>query len=176
MRCFLAFGVQTIEEIDGHPSLPLFREPGALFAPHIRKVIHVPGLRGNPERTYKTTAISSDFPGTFEHYVASIINHWQVSHDHRLRELERTLQTLGLTQKIDAKQIDDSQVELRVSRLPHRARGGAMDMVSIADVGFGVSQALPVLVALHAAQPGQLVYLEQPEIHLHPRASPQWRG
>ena len=43
-------------------------------------------------------------------------------------------------------------------------------MVSIADVGLGVSQVLPVLVALIAAEPGQLVYLEQPELHLHPRA------
>src|SRR5207237_300497 len=42
--------------------------------------------------------------------------------------------------------------------------------VSMADVGFGVSQILPVLVALLVASPGQLVYLEQPEIHLHPRA------
>jgi predicted ATPase len=42
--------------------------------------------------------------------------------------------------------------------------------VNIADVGFGVSQTLPVIVALLAADPGQLVYLEQPEIHLHPRA------
>lgn len=29
---------------------------------------------------------------------------------------------------------------------------------------------IPVLVALLTARPGQLVYLEQPEIHLHPRA------
>ena len=43
-------------------------------------------------------------------------------------------------------------------------------MVSIADVGLGVSQVLPVLVALIVAEPGQLVYLEQPEMHLHPRA------
>lgn len=45
------------------------------------------------------------------------------------------------------------------------------DMVSIADVGFGVSQTLPVLVALIMADPGQLVYIEQPEIHLHPKAT-----
>jgi len=43
-------------------------------------------------------------------------------------------------------------------------------MVNIADVGFGVSQTLPVLVALLVAEPGELVYIEQPEIHLHPRA------
>ena len=42
--------------------------------------------------------------------------------------------------------------------------------MSLADVGFGVSQALPVIVALLIADPGQLVYVEQPELHLHPRA------
>ncbi len=43
-------------------------------------------------------------------------------------------------------------------------------MVNIADVGIGVSQVLPILVALIAAQEGQLVYIEQPELHLHPKA------
>ena len=43
-------------------------------------------------------------------------------------------------------------------------------MVNITDVGLGVSQVLPVLVALIVARPSQLVYLEQPELHLHPRA------
>ena len=54
--------------------------------------------------------------------------------------------------------------------MPRPKQGGANDLVSIADVGFGVSQTLPVVVALRAARPGQLVYIEQPEIHLHPRA------
>jgi len=43
-------------------------------------------------------------------------------------------------------------------------------MINVADVGIGVSQVLPVLVAMLTAKPGQLVYIEQPEIHLHPRA------
>jgi predicted ATPase len=33
-----------------------------------------------------------------------------------------------------------------------------------------VSQVLPVLVALLVARKGQLVYVEQPELHLHPKA------
>jgi predicted ATPase len=66
--------------------------------------------------------------------------------------------------------VDETQLELKIGRLPHSQRGGAHDLVSIADVGFGVSQALPVLVALLAAEPGQIVYIEQPEIHLHPLA------
>jgi predicted ATPase len=77
---------------------------------------------------------------------------------------------LGLTWKVQAKRVDDTQVELRVGRMPLPKQGRAHDVLSIADVGFGVSQTLPVVVACLAAKPGQLLYIEQPEIHLHPRA------
>ena len=56
-----------------------------------------------------------------------------------------------------------------MGRLPHPRQGGAKDLVSIADVGFGVSQTLPVVVASAPRSQEQLVYIEQPEIHLHPR-------
>ena len=38
----------------------------------------------------------------------------------------------------------------------------------LTDVGFGVSQILPVLVLLYYVPEGSTVLLEQPEIHLHP--------
>ncbi|MEZ4433820.1 MAG: DUF3696 domain-containing protein [bacterium] len=41
--------------------------------------------------------------------------------------------------------------------------------VNLTDVGFGVSQFLPVIVELFYAPPGSTIILEQPEIHLHPR-------
>lgn len=40
--------------------------------------------------------------------------------------------------------------------------------VLLTDVGFGVSQVLPVLVLLAYAPVGSVIVLEQPEIHLHP--------
>lgn len=40
-------------------------------------------------------------------------------------------------------------------------------VVSHRDVGIGVSQVLPVLVSAYAAE-GQILAIEQPEIHLHP--------
>ena len=42
--------------------------------------------------------------------------------------------------------------------------------VLLPDVGFGVSQILPALVLCFYAPPGSTVILEQPEIHLHPKA------
>ncbi len=40
--------------------------------------------------------------------------------------------------------------------------------VLITDVGFGVSQLLPVLVLCYYVSEGSIILLEQPEIHLHP--------
>jgi predicted ATPase len=40
--------------------------------------------------------------------------------------------------------------------------------VLITDVGFGVSQILPVLVLCYYVPEGSVILLEQPEIHLHP--------
>lgn len=41
--------------------------------------------------------------------------------------------------------------------------------VNIADVGFGVSQVLPIIVQGISLEHEQMLLLEQPEIHLHPR-------
>jgi len=166
-RCFLSIEGLDIEQ--GSAPAQIF-QPGSNYDLPIRSIIHLPGLRGNPERTYPVTAVGPIFPGTFEKYVASIIMKWQADKSEKIEKLSSDLGKLGLTWKVAARPIDQTQVELQVGRLLHAARGGAHDQVSIADVGFGVSQTLPVLVALHAAEPGQLVYLEQPEIHLHPRA------
>ena len=136
---------------------------------HILNSIHLPGLRGNPERIYKLTSTGPRYPGTFQHYVASIIHDWQYKEYDRLKMLVNALRRLGLTGQVRTDKIGDVGIEIKVGLLPRRGIG-QMAMVSIADVGLGVSQVLPVLVALIVAKPGQLVYLEQPELHLHPRA------
>ncbi|MBU1664022.1 MAG: AAA family ATPase [Gammaproteobacteria bacterium] len=170
-RFFLGF---TLKDEKNTPVLAFsagsVASPVTAFFQHIVGVLHLPGLRGNPKRDYPTTAVEFDYPGTFDFYVASVINHWQKTSDPRVKELGEDLRALGLTWKVEARKIDDTMVELRVGRLPIPRKGGAKDMVNIADVGFGVSQTLPVLVALRAAEPGRIVYLEQPEIHLHPNA------
>ena len=174
-RCFLNVAYETLNDeakVKFSPVLQIY-ESGIfsffVFREELHNMIHVPGLRGNPERVYPRTATGPDFPGTFEHYVATIIADWERIRDDRLKRLEAMLTDLGLTWKISAKPVNDTQIELQVGRLSKARRDGG-DLVSIADVGFGVSQVLPVLVALLVAEPGQLVYLEQPELHLHPRA------
>ena len=139
------------------------------FIGKLRSIIHVQGIRGNPERVYKTAAVQgSVFSGQLENYVASVIDRFQKENPEQLLKLQSILQKLGLTDTIQSQRLNDTQIELRVGRV--FGQSNAEDTVNIVDVGFGVSQVLPVIVALLVAQPGQLVYIEQPEIHLHPRA------
>jgi hypothetical protein len=172
-RCFLKLYLRTTrknkdkdEEGFIYP-LSLLSES---YEAYIAQIIHVPALRGNPRRDYEITAVGPIFPGTFENYVASIIKDWQTTNISGLNTLFEWLRMLNLTHTVVAEQIDDTRVEIRVGRLPVGTNPTLNDLVSIADVGFGVSQTLPVLVALLVAKPGQLVYIEQPEVHLHPRA------
>ena len=41
------------------------------------------------------------------------------------------------------------------------------------NVGFGLTQLFPILVALLSAKPGSLLIVENPEVHLHPQAQQQ---
>ncbi len=169
LRCFLDFEQQIQDKRRDDQFIGLITPIRVNTGYQILQSLHLPGLRGNPERTYKRTSTGPWYYGTFEYYTASLIHEWQLKKDGRLQTLTEALHILGLTEKVGTKTIDDVRIELQVSRLYH-ANTNNMDMVNIADVGFGVSQVLPVLVALIVAEPGQLVYLEQPELHLHPRA------
>lgn len=116
-----------------------------------------------------TAALPPMFPGLFETYVASVIHQWQSSDEAHLQQLYDTLgsEQLRLTSQITTRIINDVEMEILVGRT---IAVDDSDLVNIHDVGVGVSQVLPVLVALLVAEPGQLVYIEQPELHLHPRA------
>lgn len=137
----------------------------------LRGVIHLPGYRGDPRRSYPVSTSSGAFPGTFEEHSAALIYKWIAENDvEAIARLKSYLNTLELTWTVHASKRNATEIQVEVGRLRKAVRGGARDRVNIADVGFGVSQAMPVLVALIAARPGQLVYIEQPEIHLHPKA------
>ncbi len=75
------------------------------------------------------------------------------------------LKDLGLLQSFEVRQIAAHRKEYEVMV---RA-GSTKESVNLPDVGFGVSQVLPVVVQCFYANPHTSVILEQPEIHLHPR-------
>jgi len=97
-----------------------------------RSVIHLPGLRGNPERSYPVTAVGPAFPGPFEAYTASVLLHWQRLTDHdKLAAVADHAARLGLATKIEPRQLQASSVEVLVSRVARPAEGAAADLVKL---------------------------------------------
>ena len=117
------------------------------------------------------------FPGTFEDYTAAVVAKWEADGDwkadsnKRLAQLTKSLRELELTSAVSTQKLNDVELEIRVARPSQENPAGKPEMLSLADVGVGVSYVLPVLVALEVAFHGQLVYIELPESHLHPRAA-----
>lgn len=74
------------------------------------------------------------------------------------------LKLMGLLDSFRVKAITEHRKDYEVL-----VRAGATGTdVTLPDVGFGVSQVLPVVVQCFYAQPYTTILLEQPEIHLHP--------
>ncbi|BBC23334.1 DUF3696 domain-containing protein [Pseudanabaena sp. ABRG5-3] len=76
----------------------------------------------------------------------------------------KALKELGLIHSFRVNPIAENRrdYEILVQRSPNSAE------VLITDVGFGVSQVLPILVLCYYAPKGATLIFEQPEIHLHP--------
>jgi predicted ATPase len=72
---------------------------------------------------------------------------------------------LGLLDSFVAKKIAPNRKDYEVRV---KTRGSSKD-VDLTDVGFGISQVLPVVVESFYVPRHSTVIIEQPELHLHPR-------
>ncbi len=140
-----------------------------------KSIYYLGPLRTKTDRLYTWAGITPESVGfSGENTVAAIL----ASRDRKInlgyrkvaKPLEQIiaecLKKIGLIEefKVSAisEQRQDYEVKLRTK--------GSKDWVDLPDVGFGISQVLPVLVQCFYAPPGSIIIMEQPEIHLHPSA------
>jgi predicted ATPase len=108
------------------------------------------GIRGERATHALITAKNGIIPTSREYdlEIVTIVQQW--------------LEKMGLAHSLNVSELNKQTYELR---LQHTATSPE---VLITDVGFGVSQVLPVLVQCYYAPRGSTLIFEQPEIHLHP--------
>ena len=145
------------------------------FEQQLRQVYYLGPLRAYPERTYIWAgAQPSDMGQAGEQAVGAILS----SRDRgetvaRGRGRKRAtleeyvaewLQKLGLIAEF---RVDAVAKGSQIFQVKVRKMAGGSEVL-ITDVGFGVSQILPVIVLCFYVPEGSTIILEQPEIHLHP--------
>jgi len=77
-------------------------------------------------------------------------------------ELAESMKPIPLLRKEESSDVA-SKVELDEGKTGHHS-------INLIDIGFGASQVLPIIIQSLLAKPGSFVIIEQPELHLHPRA------
>lgn len=125
-------------------------------------------IRTRPERTYDPSSEHFNPEGThIPHVLARAI--WEGKSSKEQKELIPSLERFG----------EESGLFTKVSVKNLGRRGSAPfqilvnisgKLINLLDVGYGVSQSLPVVVESALAPAGRLLLIQQPEVHLHPKA------
>lgn len=140
------------------------------------KLHYLGPLREIPKRTYPWSGEVQDHVGfKGEYAIAAILAAQEqkrlLNRGPRCRQLPFSefiagwLEELGIIHSFSVQPVAAGRREYEVLVRTH---AGASE-VKITDVGFGVSQVLPALVEAFYCPPGSVVWMEQPEIHLHPQ-------
>ncbi len=152
----------------------------ASFALEVERTLaslsHLGPLRTPPHRTYGWAGNAPEAVGSKGEYAIACIlaaeaAERQLSRGENKREqpfaefIASELVELGVISSfsVHATAPGRRDYEVKVKTL-----GGLTD-VALPDVGFGVSQVLPALVQAFYCPPESIVWMEQPEIHLHPQ-------
>jgi predicted ATPase len=130
-------------------------------------------LRERPERLYRWSGEEPEAVGwrgerTVEALLAGQSRDYRAKHARKAKALQvlvaEWLRKLGVIDAFSVTPIREGRDEYEVRvRAPARTQE-----VLLTDVGFGVSQVLPVITQCFYATSGSTLIFEQPEIHLHP--------
>lgn len=140
------------------------------------RIYYLGPLREYPKRIYSWSGETPESVGQKgEFTIAAILaasaqermlsrgyKRWQYPFDEFIAQW---LQELGVIESFSVKPVAKGRKEYEVLV----QTGGAASEVKITDVGFGVSQVLPALVQSFYSPPNSTIWMEQPEIHLHPQ-------
>lgn len=140
----------------------------------LRTIYYLGPLREPPRRNYRWSGEAPDHVGARgERFIEAILAGGRRAYNWKRRAKTRSLEAvvaehlieMGLIAKFNVVPLGPKvkEYEVTVQTTPDAAA------VHLTDVGFGISQVLPVIVEAFYVPPGSTVLMEQPEIHLHPR-------
>jgi predicted ATPase len=115
-----------------------------------------------PDRTYYRKPNASKVGVNGDGYIDQIIK-WEESDKEKYDELIEAVTEMGLFKNIQANKMKGGRFELNVQVNENS------ELASLTDVGFGISQFLPIIVADLQMGDDSCLAISQPEIHLHPK-------
>jgi len=161
-------GMFAGETADGSPAKNGKRKEVTLDAPDIPfgdDVVWVAPIRTKPQRTYDELTSEFSPEGTHTPFLIRRILRSKKAAVKFKAAMRRIGQSSGLFQKVLIKNYG------REVTAPFAVDIALDDKaLNLSTVGYGVSQSLPILVEVLERREGTCFAIQQPEVHLHPRA------
>ena len=129
-------------------------------------------VRSKPRRTYDPSRLTRDPEGD---YIPMVLARLHFQEKEKWEKLKNALEDFGksaglfneiVVKSFSRKESDPFQIQIR--RFGDKGKKGPWR--SLIDVGYGVSQVLPVITELLRDRAPAMSLLQQPEVHLHPSA------
>lgn len=143
------------------------------FSTYWERIYYIGPLREYPKRYYPIIGESAEdigFKGEFLPYLLKKSKEKLDFWDYRLKGLNKWvldwLIRFEMANEIDIKRYKEINELISIFCLEYFS--GVK--VNISDMGFGTSQVLPIIVEGFSIERDALLLIEQPEIHLHPKA------
>ncbi|MCG7948973.1 MAG: AAA family ATPase [Candidatus Thiodiazotropha taylori] len=146
--------------------LPLLAAQSALSS-ELLSTCYLGPFRESPRRKYETWgATPTEVGARGEAAITMLANEsFQTTKRPHIKQIAGWLKKLGLAKEVSIKRVGKSDlVDLKLGLND----GGSFP---IADLGYGLSQVMPVLTQCSFAEKGTTLLFEQPEIHLHTKSS-----
>jgi len=128
-------------------------------------------VRSKPHRTYDPTRHSRDPEGDYvPMYMAYLARQHPLQWEKFKEKLVEFGKSSGLFDEIRIKSLgkyEGQPFQVEVRKRGSKKKGSWRNLV---DVGYGVSQVLPLITELMRHDAPSLILLQQPEVHLHPSA------
>jgi len=128
-------------------------------------------VRSKPRRTYDPARPTGDPEGEYiPMYLADMHFHGGDEWKKLKKELQNFGKNSGLFDEISVRPLGKKETEpfqLQIRRFEGGLKGPRHNLI---DVGYGVSQVLPVVTELLRPDAPDVCLLQQPEVHLHPSA------
>ena len=161
------FRCYGVVEPDGAPDehMKVFLARQDAFESLFKGIHYLGPLRAYPRLRYAwegkhTKSVGQHGENMVSALMAARIQRYEID-----EQLAKRLRLLGLIESYRLVPVSDTEKDYEFLVTMHK---GSPE-VRLTDVGFGVSQVLPVLILCYYAPEGSILILEQPEAHLHPK-------
>ena len=137
------------------------------FSRYKSSINYISSFRLQPERTnieINQDRFNIDVNG--RGYLDQIL-HWYTYKKKTFNSFKKTLKQIGIIHDIKAKRLPGGRYEINVKT------NSSGVFSSLCDVGFGIPQLLPLVVADRQLGSSSTLLVSQPEIHLHPSVQAQ---